>query len=363
MLYELPATGRYMACALPFAPEPRQLIFVSPNAHDLHDAQRMSRMDTLSKTLRGVGIDLVYPPRLIKEVQEDSAARAYFRADAFADSAALINQRLLSLLPTGIIRCPSLVSFRAEWLEVWEIPEGIAPDEAVCQIERLFEQAATLDVVSPCSYEEAEDEEQTTFIQAEKRVKGFASRAVRTMRTERLTADERFDSDVTILLEQAKLTIEKLRRHGIAQWMLEELVREKVKLSRLIVTPSYHIVLPDYDEMEIAMTPLPRAVYLLFLRHQEGIPFSYLPDYFKELYALYEHVSRMADTNAMRRSIEDVTDPLKNSINEKCARIREAFLKRIDDQIARHYYITGKRGEAKRIVLDRDLVEWQPRTP
>ena len=59
------------------------------------------------------------------------------------------------------------------------------------------------------------------------------------------------------------------------------------------------------------------------------------------------------------QSIEDVTNPLLNSINEKCARIRGAFVGQFDDHLARHYYIDGLRGEAKKIALPRDLVVWE----
>lgn len=30
-----------------------------------------------------------------------------------------------------------------------------------------------------------------------------------------------------------------------------------------------------------------------------------------------------------------------------------------DEEIAKHYFVTGKRGEPKRITLSRDLVEWE----
>ena len=59
------------------------------------------------------------------------------------------------------------------------------------------------------------------------------------------------------------------------------------------------------------------------------------------------------------QSIEDVTNPLLNSINEKCARIRGAFLGEFDDYMAKYYYIDGKRGEPKKIALPRDLVVWE----
>ena len=61
-------------------------------------------------------------------------------------------------------------------------------------------------------------------------------------------------------------------------------------------------------------------------------------------------------TERALQSIEDVTNPLLNSINEKCARIRGAFVGQFDDHMARHYYIDGRRGEAKKISLPRKLV-------
>ena len=107
------------------------------------------------------------------------------------------------------------------------------------------------------------------------------------------------------------------------------------------------------------MEPLVRAIYMLFLRHPEGIIFKTLPDYRKELTHLYDKVKSWGLTDRTLQSIEDVTNPLLNSINEKCARIKKAFLGVMEGNIAQHYYIKGKRGEAKKIALPRDLVVWE----
>ena len=45
------------------------------------------------------------------------------------------------------------------------------------------------------------------------------------------------------------------------------------------------------------------------------------------------------------------------TINQKCARIREAFRKIMDEPIARHYYIDGPNGEPKKIGLPERLVD------
>ena len=111
--------------------------------------------------------------------------------------------------------------------------------------------------------------------------------------------------------------------------------------------------------MDIKMEPIVKAVYLLFLNHPEGILFKHLPDYREELAQIYNKVRPMGLTDRAVRSIEDVTNPLLNSINEKCARIRGAFVGQFDDHMARHYYIDGLRGEAKKISLPRELVIWE----
>jgi hypothetical protein len=107
------------------------------------------------------------------------------------------------------------------------------------------------------------------------------------------------------------------------------------------------------------MEPLVKAVYLLFLNHSEGVLFKYLPDYRKELAKIYSEVRPWGLTDRTLQSIEDVTNPLLNSINEKCARIKKVFLGVMEDDMAKHYYIDGPRGEAKKISLPRDLVVWE----
>ena len=108
------------------------------------------------------------------------------------------------------------------------------------------------------------------------------------------------------------------------------------------------------------MTPLPKAVFFLFLKHPEGIVFKCLPDYGEELMDLYKRIKGpLFNPQTARKSVEDVTDPFKNSINENCARVRAAFVNEFEDHIAHHYYIDGERGEAKTIPLPRDLVEWE----
>lgn len=166
------------------------------------------------------------------------------------------------------------------------------------------------------------------------------------------------EEDVEAVMSEVQMLVERLRQSGVGEWALQQLFQPTQKLSRLHVRYG-RIFLPDYNNVEIKMPPLSKAIYLLYLQHPEGIRFSYLPDYRRELLSMYELISGRDNREDIRRSIDDVTDPTRNSINEKCSRIKQAFLRVFDDTIARNYYITGERGEAKKILLPQDMIVWE----
>ena len=161
------------------------------------------------------------------------------------------------------------------------------------------------------------------------------------------------------LMEEVRERIAKLRQRGIAEYILEQLIHPDNRLSRMVITKDMRILLPDYNNMEIKMEPLVKAVYLLFLKHPEGIAFKLLPDYREELTMIYNQLKPAGLTDRAIQSIEDVTNPMLNSINEKCARIRASFLCQFDDYMAKSYYIDGQRGEGKKIALPRNLITWE----
>ena len=161
------------------------------------------------------------------------------------------------------------------------------------------------------------------------------------------------------LIEEIRIRIGELKKRGVQKHLIRDILEDHLTLSRLVITQDFRIFLPDYNNKEIVMAPLPKAVFIPFLKHPEGIVFKQLRDHYPELLSIYKQVSNRVVEMGIRKSIRDLTDPTKNSINEKCARIREAFLKEFDERYACHYYITGERGEPKKITLPRELVEWE----
>ena len=161
-----------------------------------------------------------------------------------------------------------------------------------------------------------------------------------------------------ILVEEVKERILKLKEYGMSEKELVALIETEQPLMKLTVSRDYRLFLGE-QRVEVRMEPLVKAVYLLFLRHPEGIIFKSLPDYRQELTKLYSEVRPWGLTDRALLSIEDVTNPMLNSINEKCARIKKAFVGILGSEMAKQYYIKGNRGEPKSIALSRDLVVWE----
>ena len=153
--------------------------------------------------------------------------------------------------------------------------------------------------------------------------------------------------------------IKQLHKLGIGSLVIRSIAGEKNLLSRIRIDDEYNITLPDYNNMTIEMAPMTKAVFLLFLCHEEGIAFKDLPDYGGELLALYWDMVDSDDEVAVKAKVQRVTNPFNNAINEHCSRIKAAFALKFDDSLASSYYISGHRGEPKRISLPRKLVEWE----
>lgn len=149
-------------------------------------------------------------------------------------------------------------------------------------------------------------------------------------------------------------------KYGITIEELEAVLSYRVKLSHLRITRHKEIILDDFGHREVKMDALTKSIFLLYLKHPEGIRYKELCDYRSELEEIYLSISGRSDMDSIRKSIDDLTDPItSNSINEKVSRAKKAFREVVDVRIARFYYIDGRQGAAKRIALDRSLVIWE----
>ena len=132
-----------------------------------------------------------------------------------------------------------------------------------------------------------------------------------------------------------------LRSIGVS--VLEKLRIEaaKSRLSRMLITKDYRIILVDYDNKEVELQPVHKAVYLLFLTHPEGIEFKRLGEYREELMRYYMATAKLLDKEKIVEGVDHLVNPLDNAINEKCSRIKKVFLDMMDEYTANYYIISG----------------------
>jgi hypothetical protein len=175
-------------------------------------------------------------------------------------------------------------------------------------------------------------------------------------RTEVLEED--FDSDAC---QAAQEFIAGLIGKGYSQETIWGLLAPLKELSKIVVTRDWRILLPHYG-MEIELPPVQKAVYLLFLRHPEGIYFKDMPDYEEELYRIYRRIAIRGDMKKHESTIAELTNPLGNSLNEKCSIIKKRITALLDEGLARYYYISGSKGEVKRINIKPELICWEQDT-
>ena len=124
--------------------------------------------------------------------------------------------------------------------------------------------------------------------------------------------------------------------------VLEQLRIEaaRSKLSRLVITRDFRFILSDYHK-EVTLTPVHKALYMLFLNHEEGIEFKDLADHREELRRIYEKTAPAADRAKIDESVSRLTDPTDNAINEKCSRIKAAFGSLMDEYALAYYMISS----------------------
>lgn len=142
----------------------------------------------------------------------------------------------------------------------------------------------------------------------------------------------------------------------------------KSNLSPLVITEDYRFLLTAYKK-EVLLPPIHKALYILFLNHPEGIEFKKLIDYREEFLRIYRKIGSRIDTKVIENSINRLVNPLDNSINEKCARIKSTFALCMNKYQLSNYIISGHtmrhiEGSSKvwyerkkNILLPRELVK------
>ena len=164
-------------------------------------------------------------------------------------------------------------------------------------------------------------------------------------------------------LQNPKSTKDELQYTGFHKTIIDTLLKYNGShgISRLFVTTKGDLYLTDRNNTEVKMPALCKALYILFLLHEDGISLNYLDDYKTELYRIYRQISTYSDDELLHQAVANLTDFIGTTMNANLSRIKRAFKSILGDE-ATLYLIQGDKGEKKTINLDRKLVVFEDRS-
>lgn len=173
---------------------------------------------------------------------------------------------------------------------------------------------------------------------------------------------ESLDTDCILREEGPQLTSEAIAE---ARSMLEKLREMIARLEILITDAAQESIIsihPDYkiyhNETELHLRPLPKTLFLFFLKHPEGIEFKELSAHKKELSEIYHKLCPNLRGEQVKLTIERLVDPSSNSLDTSRWMLGREFLSQLDAETARLCSISGGRGQKKRVLIDRARVKF-----
>ncbi len=179
--------------------------------------------------------------------------------------------------------------------------------------------------------------------------------------------------EVKLLERGRKEALERIKRdivnyialyHDDPKELMAELLRGKVVVGqpgRLLVNGDMKIVLPEYDEMEIEMPAMCRTLYILFMRQSKlgrGIVLKDIDEFRDDIIQIYGLVKPGANEKRVEQSVDNLCDPIGESLNQMISRVNRCIRNVITDkELAKSYTISGKKGEPYGIALPPQYLE------
>lgn len=177
--------------------------------------------------------------------------------------------------------------------------------------------------------------------------------------------DEKLERAVQYIADDLKKSIEHLLANGYEKLVYQSIrnafnespilpiefkqTQRNTALASLVINlNTFCFDIPDYGLFNILKRPLDKAVYRVFLENEQGI--IYRENYKQDILDYYLQAGGKIP-NAVDRFC-DYSDP---SFYESISRIKASFLRLMDDDVAKNYYII-KKGNLRTITLPRELV-------
>lgn len=145
---------------------------------------------------------------------------------------------------------------------------------------------------------------------------------------------------------------ERLKRLGVGVERLAEPVE-------LFIDKNYNIRMGEADGQILQLRPLVKTLFILFLRHPEGILLKHRDDYRTELEEIYSTINPNTFMEDVKARVARLVDLEDNSFSEKASVLNARLKELLPDEIAGEYQISGYNGCPRKIRLNPLLVHWE----
>ena len=128
--------------------------------------------------------------------------------------------------------------------------------------------------------------------------------------------------------------------------------------TKLYISPTYTIRTNTPAGPEIPLRPLVKALFILFLKHPEGIRLKERARYQGELEEIYGIIAPGVSLEDVQKRVQRLVDPADNSFSEKASVLNARLDELLPKSVADGYKIQGLNGHPRRIPLAELAVEW-----
>ena len=127
----------------------------------------------------------------------------------------------------------------------------------------------------------------------------------------------------------------------------------------LYIDRQYHIRLGNPHGQEIPFRPLVRALFILFLKHPEGILLKERIHFRRELEEIYGVIAPHVDAQDRRRRVMRLTDPEENAFSENLSVLNATLDRILPLSQAQEIKVQGYNGRPRRVLLSTLKVHWE----
>ncbi len=162
------------------------------------------------------------------------------------------------------------------------------------------------------------------------------------------------NNEIERLRKSGQLAILAPKIYGFLKKNIEGVIYNNIH--PMIISEDYKILIPECNNLEIKLSHLTKAIYLLFLTSNEPINLKELYLYKESLFKIYKNISNQNSLDKIRETIDELVKENNEEIYVHIARIKKAFLVHFSEFIAFKYYITGEKGKPKQILLEKEMI-------